>query len=97
MSLTSDIRRGLHDDDLDDLVLAIQARKKTIGVQNFANIPIGAKVRFVSTIRPTYLRGVEAMVVGKKVSKLIVRPTTPVGRFRGDIRVAGTLVEAADG
>lgn len=91
--MTADIRRGLHDDDLDDLMLAIQARKKTIGIQNFSNIPVGAKVRFVSTIRPTYLRGVEAVVVGKKVSKLIVRLNSPVGRFRGDIRVPGTLVE----
>lgn len=97
MSLTADIRRGLHDDDLDDLVLAIQMRKKTIGVQNFSNIQVGSRVRFVATIRPTYLRGVEARVVGKKVSKLIVHLDAPVGRFRGDIRVPGSLVEPVDG
>lgn len=93
MSLIADIRRGIHDDDLDDLLLTIQARKKTIGIQNFAEIAVGAKVRFVPTIRPTYLRGVQATVVGKKVSKLIVRLDSPVGRFRGDIRVTGSLVE----
>lgn len=93
MSLTADIRRGLHDDDLDDLLLAIQARKKAIGVRNFSELAIGTKVRFVATIRPTYLRGQEATIVGKKVSKLIVRLDQPVGRFFGDIRVPGTLVE----
>jgi hypothetical protein len=93
MSLLAEIRRGLHDEDLDELSLAITARKKAIGIQNFAEIPIGARVRFVATIRPTYLRGIEAKVVGKKVSKLIVRLDSPVGRYRGDIRVPGSLVE----
>jgi hypothetical protein len=93
MSLLSEVRRGVHDEDLDDLLLAIQARKKSIGIQNFSEIPVGSRVRFVPTIRPTYLRGIEATVVGKKVSKLIVRLDNPVGRYHGDIRVPGSLVE----
>ena len=96
MSLIAEIRRGQHDEDLDDLLLAIQGRKKSIGVRNFSAIPVGSKVRFVPTIRPTYLRGMEATVVGKKVSKLIVRLDSPVGRFRGDIRVPGSLVEPVE-
>lgn len=97
MSLLADIRRGLHDDDLDDLQLAIQARKKTLGTRNFSSIPVGARVRFVPTIRPTYLRGIEAVVVGKKTSKLIVHLDAPVGRFRGDVRVPGALIELVEG
>jgi hypothetical protein len=93
MSLLAEIRRGDHDDDLDDIVLALQARKKAIGVRNFSDIPVGSKVRFVGTTKPTYLRGMTATVVGKKVSKLIVRLDSPVGRFHGDIRVPGSLVE----
>jgi hypothetical protein len=96
MSLISDIRRGVHDDDLDELALAIMGRKKTLGVLNFSQFQVGDRVRFVPTIKPTYLRGVEATVVGKKVSKLIVRMDAPVGRFRGDLRVPGSLVERAE-
>jgi hypothetical protein len=93
MSLISEVRRGEHDDDLDELLLAIGARKKTIGVLNFSSFKVGDRIRFVPTIKPTYLRGVEATVVGKKVSKLIVRMDSEVGRFHGDIRVPGSLVE----
>lgn len=94
MSTISEIRQGLHDDDLVDITEAVTKRRRVIGLQNFATIQTGTQVRFVDTIRPTYLAGATATVVGKKVSKLIVRLDRPVGRFSGgDLRVSATLVE----
>lgn len=97
MGLLQSIRDGKYDGDLDRIAAALKQRREMIAADRFYTLKVGDQVRFVSTIRPTYLAGVQAEVVGKKVKKLIVRPTTPVGRFRGDITCTPSLVEPLDG
>jgi len=96
MSTRQEILKGLHDEELEDIEDAVRRRRRILGAQRFGTIEVGTKVRFISTIRPTYLAGAEATVVGKKVTKLMVRLAVPVGRFRGDLRVPASLVEVAE-
>jgi hypothetical protein len=96
MSIFSEIRKGMYDEDLDLMGQAIIQRRKAISQELFMDIAIGTKVVFRDTVRPTYLRGVEGTVVGKKISKLVVRLSSPVGRYRGDIRVPTSLVEVVE-
>lgn len=93
MGLLTSIREGKYDNDLERIVRAIQQRRQIISANRFYELKIGQEVQFVSTIRPTYLAGVRCKVVGKKVKKIIVRPVSPVGRFRGDITCSPALVE----
>lgn len=96
MSILREIRNGLHDEFLQEIQEEVVRRRQVLGRMQFAELAVGSRVRFVQTIRPTYLRGMEATVVGKKVSKLMVRLDRPVGRFRGDIRVPAALIEPVD-
>src|SRR6185503_3301283 len=96
MSILKDIRNGLHDEFLEEIQREVQQRRQVLGRMQFAGLAVGSRVRFIQTIRPTYLRGMEATVVGKKVSKLVVRLASPVGRFRGDIRVPAALIEPVE-
>jgi len=94
MSLVGEIRRGEHDDDLIDIMEAVQKRRKMLSIIEFNAMGIGTRVRFNSTVRPTYLRGMTGKVIGKKVSKLLVQlDNGPVGRFGGSIRVPAALLE----
>lgn len=90
------IRQGLHDDELDDIIQYAMMRKKSLASMIFAELKSGDRVRFVSTVRPTYLRGAQGTVVGKKVSKLIIKLDRPMGRFHSDIRVPPSIIERVE-
>lgn len=96
MGLLTSIRQGKYDAHLDQIADALAARKRIIAANRFYELKVGDRVRFVDKIRPTYLSGVEATVVGKKVKKVIVRLDAPVGRFRGDIYCLAHLIEPVD-
>lgn len=97
MGVVKDIRNGRFDEKLGVIARAVRERQRVMGLERFASMQIGQKVRFVSEARPTYLAGLPATVVGKKSTKLMVRLERPVGKYRGgDIKVPGNLVEVDD-
>lgn len=93
MSTYMDIRKGVYDEELEEIQEALVARKKTLAARRFDKLEVGARVRFVQTTRPTYLRGVEGTISGKKINRLMVRLDHPTGRFRGEIRTHPALLE----
>lgn len=93
MDVLKEIRNGQHDDILEDIQMEVSRRRKVRGRMQFAQLQVGSRVRFVQNIKPQYLAGMEATVVGRKVTKLVVRLDTPVGRFSGDLRVPPALIE----
>lgn len=96
MSLAVDIINGKYDEELDTIQEAVRQRirlnRSTEALTNMVEIKIGDTVRFLN-IRPKYMVGQEAVVVGKKVSKLVVRLKQPTGRFNGDTTVPASCVE----
>jgi len=93
MSIVKEIRTGVHDDLLEDILSAVIQRRKVMGHIQFGAMKPGDRVQFVNNVKPTYLAGLQATVVGKKVTKLIVRLDQPVGRFRGELKVPPQIVE----
>ena len=88
-----DILNGAYDDQLEDILDALKRRKEILATQSFWELKVGDKIRFVNSIRPTYLAGLEATVTEKRTKKLGVKLDHPVGRFYGTITVPPSLVE----
>lgn len=94
MGLLTNIRDGKYDEHLDRILQVVIERRKELASDRYFELQIGDRVKFVRTIRPTYLAGAHATVVGKKVKKVLVRLDSPVGRFgMGDIRCSPGQIE----
>jgi hypothetical protein len=66
------------DDDFEDLVEAIQARRKDIEAHRFIDLRVGDTVRIIGGKK--YLIGAEAEVVEKRVTKVTIRFPQDMGR-----------------
>lgn len=81
-TLIDEINAGMHDSILAELESAISTRLMTVRETRTAkDYGLGDKVKFNTYCGTKYLQGREAVVVGMKQKKLVVKMTNPVGRF----------------
>lgn len=82
------ILEGKHDAELDAIADAVHQRRRYLANINAQDLKAGDTVKFVSTVRPKYLAGVEGKIIEKRTKKFVVRvPQHLAGRFMG-----GTIV-----
>ena len=81
MTIANDIRRGLHDEDLEFIARAVQERQKALAPKA-RDFEVGDQVRFKSTTRPQYMRGVVGRISGIRQTKVTVTIEHSQGRFR---------------
>lgn len=93
--------RGEYDEDIAALKQALAARAEVLRATNSAvlraTLTVGSKVRFVDSIRPKYLAGLEATVAkvnGKSVSVNIDNASSARRYGAGPVRCPLSLVEA---
>lgn len=86
-ALISDIMNGQLDDKLTAMLEAVKQRRKIVGTCEAFTLNPGDRVRFIGTINPTYLRGVEAIFIERRRTKISVRMEQTHGRYR-----AGTTI-----
>lgn len=95
--LTTDIVRGLHDDDLDEISEAIKARRKLNGkidgMSKFAALQVGDRVTLSATARPKYLAGVSATVTKKNRTRVVIDLDERAGRFHTNITAPPELLD----
>ena len=84
--ITTNIRGGAHDEELDAIIQAAQARKKALAPTVWDFEP-GDKVRFTNTTRPQYMRGMLATVVARRQTKVTVRIDRDHGRYRAGANI----------
>jgi hypothetical protein len=90
-TILKEIEAGMHDSILTELESAISTRLLTVRETRTAkDFGLGDKVRFNTYCGTKYLQGRDAVVVGMKQKKLVVKMTNPVGRFvrydeKGDV------------
>lgn len=87
---------GTYDESLDAFDEIIRWRRNVLGALVGMQLKPGDRVRFVSTINPKYLAGVEATIRGKRTKKFTVDLDHPTGRFFRGIIVSPTLIEKVD-
>jgi hypothetical protein len=84
MTIVTDILSGVHDSELDSIRESVNQRQKLTQAAQAAvtmtSISVGDKVVF-KDIRPKYMIGEIATVIGKRRTKLEVKLDSPVGRF----------------
>ncbi|SRR6266550_250350 len=96
-TLLEDILTGEHDDLLAEIVSAATERRKYLAKIEIVNINPGDTIRFLNTCKPTYLRGVTAVV--KKVNGASVVVDIDLnpryGRFSGskNVRCPASIIE----
>jgi len=90
MTIIEQIINGDLDADLDGISDALRERKKLkkskTSALNMATIAVGDIV-VLRNLKPKYVNGLRAKVVGKKRTKLEVELERPVGRFSGIVTV----------
>jgi hypothetical protein len=84
MTIVTDILSGVHDSELDSIRESVNQRQKLTQAAQAAvtmtSISVGDKIVF-KDIRPKYMIGETATVIGKRRTKLEVKLDSPVGRF----------------
>ena len=84
MTIVSDIISGVYDSELESIREAVHSRGNLLqnetAAKNLIEISVGDKVVF-KDIRPKYMIGEIATVIGKRRTKLEVKLDSPVGRF----------------
>lgn len=90
------ILTGRVDAGIDRLERALDERRKALARRVLSGLNPGDTVRFTDKVRPRYLIGATASVVRVNNATAVVRLTSPVygPRYRGEIRVPATLLEA---
>lgn len=82
MTILDDIASGRFDSVLTDVEKAVSERLTVVRAsRKVTEYGVGDKVKFNTYCGTKYLHGREAMVVGFKGKKILVKLTAPVGRF----------------
>ena len=98
MTIVNDITRGIYDAELDSIQAAARQRKKlnnsAHAAVTMAKLQVGDRV-VLKEIRPKYMMGQGATVIGKLRTKLEVKLDIACGRFGKDtpITVPASCVE----
>ncbi len=94
-ALISDTMNGHLDDKLTAMLEAVKQRRKVVGTCEAFTLNPGDRVRFIGTINPTYLRGVEAIFIERRRTKIAVRLEKTHGRYyaNSSIVVPPELIE----
>lgn len=89
------VLRGDADDNLDGIADATRERRKTVAHASFFTYKPGDRVRLVN-LRPKYLVGLEATVVRRNKSRIVVTLDNPPpgGRFSGEVTASPNMIEA---
>ena len=99
--LTNAILNGEFDNELNDIVGAVNSRRDIVSRIKTASIPVGATVRFNSHIRPKYLEGltVEVKKVNRKTVVADFPTDTEYGKFSGafNVKVPTSTVDVENG
>jgi hypothetical protein len=81
-TIIDEINAGMHDSVLAELESAISTRLMTVReTRTSKDYGLGDRVKFNTYCGTKYLHGREAIVVGMKQKKLVVKMDKPVGRF----------------
>jgi hypothetical protein len=92
--LCEEIVRGvISDADVALIENALRGRRQVKSITAAALLSRGDRVRFVGSISPKYLAGVEATVDGVLRTKVTVSLDKPMGRFYKSLRCPLSLVE----
>ncbi len=99
--ITDAIQRGDFDHELPSFIAAVEARQRVLGHKAFHTLNIGDKVVFNDKANPKYLQGVEAIITGKKKTRVTVEFAESVGRFHAGVEITSPisifdLVESRD-
>jgi hypothetical protein len=87
------ILNGELDDALEALHQAVRLRQQLLAQRMTREIEPGQRLRFRSSVRPTYLKGREVIVRRINRSTLTVDLIQPIGRFATNIRTSASLLE----
>lgn len=92
--VVSALMAGELDAHLTDLQTIITRRKEFLGIQLAYSLKLGDRVCFNSTVKPQYLRGVDAEVVSKFGDTIEVKLLQAAGRREkgARLRTPGALV-----
>ena len=92
-NIITDIRNGKYDNDLNDIVLAINARRKSFTEKTKRGLHVGDRIRFNQATKPLYLRGVEGTITKINRVKVVVDLDSRHNRFYKNINVPVGLIE----
>jgi hypothetical protein len=89
---------GVLDDGLDRIAATVNARfdalQRAAQLIADATLKVGDRVMLGHNLRPLYLHGQPARVVGKDGEKWVLRLEKPIGRFKNaDLRVSAFQIE----
>jgi hypothetical protein len=96
MSIAKDIILGKHDTEISQIMEAVRERQKLVrSTENaiaLSEIDIGSKVK-LKNIRPKYMNGEVATILGKKRTKFSAKLDVPTERFPGIFTISASCVE----
>ena len=84
---------GELDADLDNIATAIKTRRGMQAGELRDSLKVGDKVKFIDTVKPTYLRGMVSTVVKLNQKRIVIDLGQRTGRFSGRITTPVSLIE----
>lgn len=85
---------GELDISLDAIKTIIKSREEMLQNKLKRSLSVGNKVKFNSSTKPIYMRGMVATITKINRERIVVNMDNPVGRFRNNVTVPISLVEA---
>lgn len=96
LEISKAIIKGELDDKLEDVMTCVRGRREIIGRMKFFELNVGDRVRFVSSVRPSYLAGKVGRLAEHKNKKVVVDLDMPAGKFWRGIRTPVGLIERVE-
>lgn len=89
----NDIVAGKLDDCLNILAEAIAFRRERLNAKKMNSFNIGDKVKFNNSVKPKYLRGIQATITNVRRKRIEIKLDYSIGRFASRITCPVSLIE----